>query len=549
MKLKRPHWQLSQISLVAIVSLYFTLVLNLAFFREVFTLYQFTGTHSDYFIYTVPLVLFIALNIVLNILSLPILHKVVIPLLIIVSAAVSYNSLFFNVYFDRDMLSNVLETNTAESIRMLTPSYLAWIFFFGIIPALAYLNVKISYQSWWKEISVRIATIFVASLAIFAIASQFYQNYASFFRNNKYLPHLIVPSNFVAAGVSKIKHSRMENRPFVTLAENVKIQKPDDYRHVTVIVLGETTRAMNWGLNGYSRQTTPNMAARLANGDHLINFSDVSSCGTATAISVPCLFSSIPREQYNEITAKNQDNLLDILNRAGVNVVWIENNSDSKTVANRVKEINTFSGNTSTLCTHGECLDEVILPELDKALAENPDRDTVIVLHTIGSHGPTYYERYTQNERLFTPTCDTNEISKCSNEELVNTYDNGIIYLDKFLDQVIQRLEKRDDWESAVYYFSDHGESLGENGIYLHSTPYALAPKEQTKVPMMLWLSKTWAKNEPFDLECVKRNADKPYSHDNVFHTVFSLMDIDMSKNSLPMYDKSLDIIGQCHHE
>lgn len=547
MKLKHPQWHLSQISLIALVSLYFTIVLNIAFFRETFNLYQFTGTNSDYFIYTTPLVLFAVLNIVLNILALPFIHKVIVPLLIIVSAAVSYNSLFFNVYFDRDMLSNVLQTNMAESIRMLTPRYLAWIFFLGIVPALAYLNVKVRYQVWWKEISVRVVTIFAAALIIFAVACQYYQDYASFFRNNKYLPHLIVPSNFVAAGVSKIKHSRMENRPFVTLAEDTKIQKPDRYRHVSVIVLGETTRAMNWGLNDYARQTTPKMAARLASGDNLINFRNVSSCGTSTAVSVPCLFSSMTREQYDEVTAKNQDNLLDILNRAGVNVVWIENNSDSKTVADRLKEINTFSGNTSSLCTNGECLDEVMLPELDKALAENPDKDTVIVLHTIGSHGPTYHERYTENERIFTPTCDTNEINKCSREELVNTYDNGIVYLDKFLDQVIQRLEGRNDWESAVYYFSDHGESLGENGIYLHSTPYSLAPREQTQVPMMMWFSKSWAQNEPFDLECIKQSADVAYSHDNVFHTVFSLMDIDMSKHSLPVYDKSLDILGRCH--
>ncbi|WGE33201.1 phosphoethanolamine--lipid A transferase [Actinobacillus genomosp. 1] len=547
MKFKRPQWHLSQVSLIALVSLYVTVALNIGFFRKVVSLYQFTGTSADYFIYTMPLVLFAALNIVLNLLSLPFIHKVIVPLLILLSAAVSYNSLFFNVYFDRDMLTNVLQTNPAESLRMMTPSYLAWIFFLGIVPALAYLNVRIAYQAWWKEISLRIAVIFTASLMIFAVASQFYQDYASFFRNNKYLPHLIVPSNFVAASVSKIKHSRIENRPFEKLAENVKIEKPDRYRHVTVIVLGETTRAMNWGLNGYARQTTPKMAARLASGENLINFSNVSSCGTATAISVPCLFSSMTREQYDEVTAKNQDNLLDILSRAGVNVVWIENNSDSKGVANRVKEINTFNGNASSLCTNSECLDEVMLPELDKALAENSDKDTVIVLHTIGSHGPTYYERYTENERLFTPTCDTNEISKCSNEELVNTYDNGIVYLDKFLDQVLQRLERRDDWESAVYYFSDHGESLGENDIYLHSTPYSLAPKEQTKVPMMIWFSKSWEKNEPFDLDCIKRNADKPYSHDNVFHTVFSLLDIDMNKHSLPIYDISLNIVGSCH--
>lgn len=533
-----PKWKLSSTPLNLILSLYFTVVLNLAFFREVFSL-----SNGELFAYTTPLVLFVACNIVFNILAIPVLHKIIIPLFLILSAAISYNSLFYNVYFDRDMLTNVLQTNWAESSRMMSFSYLLWLLALGVLPAVLYLCVKVEYRKWWKELLARFTAILASALVVVAAGSVYYQDYASFFRNNKYLPHLIVPSNFVAATISKIKHTRMENMPFIQTGKDAKVKKPDDYKHITVIVLGETTRGQNWGLNSYSRQTTPLMAKRLASGQNLVNFSNVSSCGTATAISVPCMFSNLNRENYDEVTAKHQDNLLDTLQHAGVNVQWVENNSDCKDMCNRVPTVNTIDLNLPEFCTEGECLDNIMLPELDKALA-NVKQDTVIVLHTIGSHGPTYFERYTDKERVFTPTCDTKEISQCSQEELVNTYDNGIVYIDQFLDKVIARLEQHKEWESVVYYLSDHGESLGEKGLFLHSAPYAIAPKEQTHIPMMMWFSDAWTKNEPFDLDCLRKNAEQPYSHDNFFHTVFSLMDMDMT--SLKEYRTELDILAQC---
>lgn len=533
-----PKWKLSSTTLNLILSLYFTAVLNLAFFREVFSL-----SNGELFAYTTPLVLFVACNIVFNILAVPVLHKIIIPLFLILSAAISYNSLFYNVYFDRDMLTNVLQTNWAESSRMMSFSYLLWLLALGVLPAVLYLCVKVEYRKWWKELFARFAAILASALVVVAVGSVYYQDYASFFRNNKYLPHLIVPSNFVAETINKIKRTRMENMPFVQTGKDAKMKKTDDYKNVTVIVLGETTRGQNWGLNGYSRQTTPLMAKRLASGQNLVNFSNVSSCGTATAISVPCMFSNLNRENYDEGTAKHQDNLLDTLQHAGVNVQWVENNSDCKDMCNRVPTVNTIDLNLPEFCTEGECLDNIMLPELDKALA-NVKQDTVIVLHTIGSHGPTYFERYTDKERVFTPTCDTKEISQCSQEELVNTYDNGIVYIDQFLDKVIARLEQHKEWESVVYYLSDHGESLGEKRLFLHSTPYAIAPKEQTHIPMMMWFSDAWAKNEPFDLDCLRKNAEQPYSHDNFFHTVFSLMDMDMT--TLKEYRPELDILAQC---
>lgn len=524
-----------------IVSLYFTIALNIGFYREVLNIQPFQAKPEDFFILTIPFVYFFALNIILNLLSLPILHKVIIPLLIVISSTVSYNSLFFNVYFDVDMLNNVLQTNIAESSRMLTTSYLLWIFLLGIIPALLYIMVKIEYKSFWKELFKRVSFILFSVFAILVVAKFYYQDYASFFRNNKTLPHLITPSNFVASGIKKIRHYYRDNLPYKEQGLDATQAKPDEYRHVTVIVVGETTRAQNWGLNGYQRQTTPKLAQR---GEQIINFYDVNSCGTATAVSVPCLFSSLPKAEYDGARAYKQDNLLDILQRAGIDILWLNNNSDCKGVCERVPNKDVLTLNLPEYCRNDECLDNILLLEIENAFKQSNAKDLVIIAHTMGNHGPTYYERYTEKEKTFTPTCDTNEISRCSNQELVNTYDNGIVYVDQFLDNIIQLLEKQPKWESALYYVSDHGESLGENGLYLHGAPYSIAPEYQTKVPMIMWFSPEWIKNEPFDLNCLRNNAKtKTYSHDNFFHSMIGMMDM---KTPLSVYQPELDILAAC---
>lgn len=251
------------------------------------------------------------------------------------------------------------------------------------------------------------------------------------------------------------------------------------------------------------------------------------------------------RKQYDEAKANSQDNILDTLQYAGVQVQWIENNSDCKGVCKRVPTMDTLHLNLPQYCTKGECLDNIMLLKLDDLLNAPSDDDLMIVLHTIGNHGPTYFERYTEQERLFTPTCNTDEINRCSDEELINTYDNGVVYVDQFIDQVIARLQKHDDWKSSVIYVSDHGESLGENGIYLHGTPYAIAPTYQTHVPMVMWFSKAWLDAKNMDIACLQKHQQKPYSHDNIFHTLVGLSDLD--PKTLKDYQANFDITSACH--
>lgn len=278
MRLNRLH--ASSATLIAVVSLYFTVAFNIAFYKKVVEL----NGGADWFVYSLPVLLFFLLNGVFQLLAAPLLHKVIIPALLVIGAAISYQSLFFNIYFDKHMLTNVLITGWAESSRLMTPAYLGWIAGLGVVPALLYLMVKVDYRRWYKEIAQRAVLIVLSVLVIGGVARYFYQDYASFFRNNRDVTHLIVPTNLIVAGGSKLKTWHRARMPYMQLDLAVTQAKPDNHRHFIVLIVGETTRAQNWGLNGYARQTTPRLARR---GDDVINFHDVSSCGTSTAHSVP----------------------------------------------------------------------------------------------------------------------------------------------------------------------------------------------------------------------------------------------------------------------
>lgn len=523
--------------LMILVSLYFAGILNYPFYKQVLWLNPFSGSH-DYFLLTIPLVLFFALNGLFQIIALPYLHKVLIPILIILSAIVAYQELFYGIYFDKNMLQNVLQTHTAETINLITVACVLWVLGFGVLPALLYIMVTVNYRGLMAEIAWRTGNILLSILVIVGIAKFFYQDYASFIRNHKQIVHLIVPSNMIGASISTIKSYYNAHRQFEHIASDAKREKRDNKRRVVVMIMGETTRAKNWGLNGYHRQTTPNLAKR----QDIINFQNVSSCGTATAYSIPCLFSNLSRKEFNNNDAPYRENLLDILQRAGVKVSWYDNDAGCKGVCNRVENYDVTSLNLPEYCRQGECLDEILLKDFEQIIGKS-EQDSLIVLHTIGSHGPTYYQRYPQAYRQFTPTCDTNEINKCSNAELVNTYDNTILYIDHIINQTIEKLEKQQDIASAVIYVSDHGESLGENGLYLHAAPYAIAPKEQTQVPMVMWFSPLWQQTSNVDMLCLKERAKiKQFSHDHLFHSLANMFEL----NEFGVYQPELDLFKPC---
>ena len=320
------------------------------------------------------------------------------------------------------------------------------------------------------------------------------------------------------------------------VAPDARISERDRHRELIILVIGETARADRFSINGYARDTTPRL--REANA---ISLPDFRSCGTSTAISVPCMFSPRGMARFDPKQAAEEENLLDVLQRAGVNVLWLDNNSDSKGTALRVPYRDYKSPGTNTVCDT-ECRDEGMLVPLQDYIDSHPAGDIVIVLHQMGNHGPAYYKRYPPAFEKFQPTCKSKDLGLCSREEIGNAYDNAILYTDHFLGKTIELLKRNDaKFETALFYLSDHGESLGEGGLYLHGLPRALAPESQLHVPAILWFG---SGVDGLDREALMRKRQQRFTHDHLFHTVLGFLEIRTSA-----YKPELDILDGCRRE
>ena len=295
-----------------------------------------------------------------------------------------------------------------------------------------------------------------------------------------------------------------------------------------ILVIGEAVRADHFSLNGYSRLTNP-----LLQKEDVISFANMYSSGTATAFSVPCMFSIYPREECSEQKAGASENLLDVLQHAGVHVLWRDNNSDSKGVAARVA-YEDFKATDRNPAVEGEPRDVGMLAGLQAYIDQQKTGSIFIVLHQMGNHGPAYYKRYPSAFEKFKPVARTNELGSSSPQEIINAYDNALLCTDDFLARVIQLLQKNSGrFRSAMIYSSDHGESLGENGLYLHGMPYRFAPEEQKRVATLFWFSKGLES----EAARFRKARDLPLSHSVLFHTVLGLLGVQTK-----VYDPGLDI-------
>ncbi|WP_299496699.1 sulfatase-like hydrolase/transferase [uncultured Shewanella sp.] len=309
---------------------------------------------------------------------------------------------------------------------------------------------------------------------------------------------------------------------------------------------GETARAQNMAHNGYARNTNP-YTGNLG----IVSLQHVTSCGTATAHSLPCMFSSLPQQQYSREQANAQDNILDILGYAGVDITWYENDGGDKAIARNVTKHEIANDNRSPFCDGTTCYDEILVQRLSQQLkqqvqTEGEMSNQLIVLHTIGSHGPTYWRRYPAEQEAFSPACRRSDLQHCTDEEIVNVYDNTLVYTDYLLSLIITQLrDYSEHYNVAMLYISDHGESLGEKGVYLHGTPYAFAPKEQTHIPWFMWLPEQYLEATQLDYSCLQNRAKKDaFSHDNLFHSLLAMFNV-----KTHLKNEKLDIFSQCRIE
>ncbi|ELY3902057.1 phosphoethanolamine transferase EptA [Klebsiella aerogenes] len=537
--LRRPV--LSRTAYLTLFACYIGIFLNLAFYRQVFPLLPVNNLHNWLVFLSMPIVAISVMNIITTLASFLKLDRVVISLFILLSASAQYFIWTFGVVIDRSMIANIFDTTPAESFALLSTQMVIVLGLSGLLMVLVAWWIKVRRPaSFWRGTAMRLLNIAVSALLIVLVAALFYKDYASVFRNNKELVKSLSPSNSIVALNSWYAHNRMDNLPLVKIGEDAKqkaVMHNGARKNLTIVVLGETSRAENFSLGGYDRETNPRLKQ-----DDVVYFPKTTSCGTATAVSVPCMFSNMPRAHYDEELAHHQEGVLDILQRAGVQVLWNDNDGGCKGACDRVPHQNVTNLNLSGECIDGECYDDVLFHNLDSYI-DNLQQDGIIVLHTIGSHGPTYYNRYPAEFKKFTPTCDTNEIQSCTQQQLTNTYDNTILYVDYVVDKAIKLLQsKQDKFTTSLVYLSDHGESLGEDGVYLHGLPYSIAPDTQKHVPMLLWLSPDYQQRYGVSSQCLQQQAKtNDYSQDNLFSTLLGLLGVDSRE-----YQAKDDLLTPC---
>jgi len=537
--LRRPV--LSRTAYLTLFACYIGIFLNLAFYRQVFPLLPVNNLHNWLVFLSMPIVAISVMNIITTLASFLKLDRVVISLFILLSASAQYFIWTFGVVIDRSMIANIFDTTPAESFALLSTQMVIVLGLSGLLMVLVAWWIKVRRPaSFWRGAAMRLLNIAVSALLIVLVAALFYKDYASVFRNNKELVKSLSPSNSIVALNSWYAHNRMDNLPLVKIGEDAKqkaVMHNGARKNLTIVVLGETSRAENFSLGGYDRETNPRLKQ-----DDVVYFPKTTSCGTATAVSVPCMFSNMPRAHYDEELAHHQEGVLDILQRAGVQVLWNDNDGGCKGACDRVPHQNVTNLNLSGECIDGECYDDVLFHNLDSYI-DNLQQDGIIVLHTIGSHGPTYYNRYPAEFKKFTPTCDTNEIQSCTQQQLTNTYDNTILYVDYVVDKAIKLLQsKQDKFTTSLVYLSDHGESLGEDGVYLHGLPYSIAPDTQKHVPMLLWLSPDYQQRYGVPSQCLQQQAKtNDYSQDNLFSTLLGLLGVDSRE-----YQAKDDLLTPC---
>jgi lipid A ethanolaminephosphotransferase len=477
------------------------------------------------------------------------------PLATVLVLATALNSHFmwqYGVVIDRTMMANVAQTNVNEA-RDLLSWPLLWTVLSIAGPALWWIwRTPPAPAGLWQRARRNLGLLGGSLVVVVVSVMAGYQGLAALMREHKDLRYMISPMNTVVASASLVSaQGRQVAHRLEPVGEDARLgasYASQSRPPLLLVVVGETARAQNWALNGYARPTTPSLQAWQAR-DALVNFANVTSCGTSTQVSVPCMFSPLTRKEGGGETARSE-NLLDVLQRAGLAVLWIDNQAGCKGVCDRVPQVRIADAPIPGLCEGGECLDEAMMHGLDARIAaldpQRSARGVVLVMHQMGSHGPAYHKRSPANRKPFQPECRSVTLADCSQDELVNAYDNSIAYTDRFLNHALSWLRAQSTkgrFDTGLFYVSDHGESLGENGLYLHGVPYALAPEQQTHVPMVAWLSEGLQQRSSVRTDCLRERAERPVSHDHLFHSVLGLMDV-----STAVRQPGLDLFEPCTH-
>jgi lipid A ethanolaminephosphotransferase len=541
-----PNW------IMVLASIWLATICNLALWQELARLPEMNDWRAVWFGVAFAALIAALLCMLMSLLCWRWTLKPIIGIFLLSAAFGAYFMLSYRIVIDSSMMANVLQTDFRESSDLFSWKLVLAVLFLAVLPIIALWKRQVKQLTALKTLAGNLQ-LFLASCVIAAVAVfPIYQDFASSMRNHIQLRYLINPLNsFYGLGQLAMKPLQNPTGTLQAIGTDAKLGKMYESQPkipILILVLGETARSNNFGINGYDRDTTPllnSIKKNLDQSGELTSQTNAWSCGTTTATSLPCMFSHLGKSAY-ENKQSDYENLIDVLSKAGLAVIWLENQSGCKGICDRVYRAATQNSRDPELCATGECFDEIMLKNLDDRLREVPydrlSKGAVVVMHQMGSHGPAYYKRSPEALKKFKPECTNNALQECTRAEVVNAYDNSIVYTDYFLSKVIAMLKsKAATIQGGMLYVSDHGESLGENNLYLHGLPYAIAPDVQKHIPWISWFANDFIGRHNLDTDCMAKQTDNKISHDNYFHSVLGLMNIQTE-----LYKAELDLYAPC---
>jgi len=432
--------------------------------------------------------------------------KFLLVLFFIINAIAVYFINTYSVIIDESMIGNVLNTNYEESSSFFSIKLILYIILLGVIPIIYIIKVKIINVTLKKFLITSSLTLLFILTLIFVNAS----NWLWIDNNSKTLGGLAMPWSYSVNTSLFYIHKYKENEKEILLP-NATIK--DNKKSVLVLVIGESSRSQNFSLYGYKKNTNP----LLSKTDNLFHF-DATSCATYTTEGVKCILEHTNTDELYEI-------LPNYLYRNNLEVIWRTTNWGEPPI--HIKNYQNRDVLMPNCKGEGCNYDEILLTGLKDQILASKTNKILIVLHTSTSHGPTYSKNYPPQFETFKPVCNSVELGNCSQTELINAYDNTIIYTDYILYNIIENLKQLKEYNSAMIFVSDHGESLGENNLYMHGLPLSIAPKEQYEIPFIVWLSDSSKRLKP----------NKILSQNHVFHSVLNFLSIQS-----PIYDEEMNI-------
>ena len=442
-------------------------------------------------------------------------------MIFLLNATALYFMVTYQVVFDKTMVANVFNTRSVESNDYFHPKLILYVLLLGVLPAWMALKCRITKITRFRLLLHAFFTLVLCLVLIYLNAA------TSLWidKNASNLGSRILPWSYLINTAKHLHATRIAPRVRTALPP---ISFIDNEKSVVVLVIGETARAHNFSLYGYERETNP-----LLSKTDVVTLNDTTACSTYTTASINCMLSPA------ETDTDSYEPLPTYLNRQGIDVIWHSNNWGEPPVS-----VNTYRENESLQkdCQSSHCdYDEILLTGLKQRIESSDKQKILVVLHTSGSHGPSYYTKYPAAFEVFKPVCKSVALDQCNAQELINAYDNSLLYTDYFLSQLIDLLKTIPRTPIAMMYVSDHGESLGEYGLYLHGTPFTIAPDVQKKVPFLLWMSQHFMDQRDVSSTDFKQQAQ--HTHRHIFHSVMGALSLQSTA-----YEAAFDIFVQARH-